>query len=752
MADVRVFGIRHHGPGCARALRAALDDFSPDCVLVEGPAEGTDVLPFAARAEMQPPIALLLYQVESPKDAVFYPFAVFSPEWQAIRFAAENSAVCRFMDLSCGIRFAVEEEEKAKAIDAASPSGTEKDADDPPFDPWAVMAEAAGFDDHEHWWEHQIERSAKAPDLFAAILESMRAIRDGAPPENRIEAMREAEMCRSIKTAEKDGFQKIAVVCGAYHAPVLVDRSKRKGDAEILRAPKKKKVVATWIPWTHSRLTSRSGYGAGVTAPGFYHHLFVAPDSASARWIVSAARLLRKEDLDASSASVIEAVRLADALAALRDRRAPGLSELNEAVRSVLAHGSDAPLAIVRKKLELGDILGAVPNDVPTVPIARDLEALQKSLRMKPSADEKILDLDLREETDRRRSTLLRRLVVLDIPWGEPLKEQGKKSGTFHEYWKLAWRAEFAVRVIEADVFGQTIESAADAKLTKRSTETRDLAELVAMLEIAVPAALPAATSHVIARIRESCALTSDIATIAKTLPTLARIVRYGDVRGTDATVLSPIIDGLFERLVIGLLPSSSSLDDQAARDMLEAVRGVRAAIDTLKDPELSRRWTAALVVLADAEVNGLLRGGALRELIEQSAIDDEEIERRTSYALSKGQPTADAASFVEGLVSGSGVVLLHFNGLWAAIDRFLRGLDDDGFRELLPILRRSFGQFSAPERRAMGEKAKQLGGGAFGRPRSAEHLDDDVDSERAARVLPVLARIFGKGRKGEAS
>lgn len=748
MADVRVFGIRHHGPGCARALRAALDDFSPDCVLVEGPAEGNDILPFAARAEMQPPIAMLLYQAESPKDAVFYPFAVFSPEWQAIRWAAEKGGVCRFMDLACGVRWAVEEEEKAQTIDGANPAETSKDVEDPPFDPWAVMAEAAGFDDHEHWWEHQIERAAKAPDLFAAILESMRAIRNDAPPENRIEAMREAEMCRSIKTAEKDGFQKIAVVCGAYHAPVLVDRSKRKGDAEILRAPKKKKVVATWIPWTHSRLTSRSGYGAGVTAPGFYHHLFVAPDSASARWIASAARLLRDQDLDASSASVIEAVRLADALAALRDRRAPGLSELNEAIRSVLAHGSDAPLAIVRKKLELGDVLGNVPSDVPTVPIARDLEAMQKSLRLKPSADEKILDLDLREETDRRRSTLLRRLVVLDIPWGEPVKGQGKASGTFHEYWKLAWRAEFAVRVIEADFFGQTIESAADAKLTEKSTETRDLARLVAMLEIAVPAALPAATSHVIARIRESCALTSDIETIAKALPALARIVRYGDVRGTDGAVLLPIIDGLFERLVIGLLPSSSSLDDLAARKMLDAVRGVRAALETLKDPEFLKRWIAALSALADAQVHGLLRGGALRELIEQASVADDEIERRVAYSLSKGHPPAEAASFIEGLVSGSGIVLLHFDGLWAAIDRFIRGLDEDGFREQAPILRRSFGQFTGPERRAMGEKVKRLGSGGIGRPKAAAPADDDVDPERAARVLPILARLLGKGSK----
>jgi hypothetical protein len=39
MAELHVFGIRHHGPGSARSLVRALDALQPDCVLVEGPPE-----------------------------------------------------------------------------------------------------------------------------------------------------------------------------------------------------------------------------------------------------------------------------------------------------------------------------------------------------------------------------------------------------------------------------------------------------------------------------------------------------------------------------------------------------------------------------------------------------------------------------------------------------------------------------------------------------------------------------------------
>ena len=79
-----------------------------------------------------------------------------------------------------------------------------------------------------------------------------------------------------------------------------------------------------------------------------------------------AARLLRGEGLDASSASVIEAVRLAEALAALRDLPMPGLDELNEATLTVLCDGDDAPHAPdPRASWRSARRLGAVPPRRP---------------------------------------------------------------------------------------------------------------------------------------------------------------------------------------------------------------------------------------------------------------------------------------------------------------------------------------------------------------------------------------------------
>src|SRR5688572_8046458 len=106
---VTVFGIRHHGPGSARSLKIALGKFQPDIILVEGPPDANEILYLAAEEGMKPPVALLAYMPDNPEEAVFYPFATFSPEWQAIKYAQQNQVPVNFMDLPLAHKFAINE-------------------------------------------------------------------------------------------------------------------------------------------------------------------------------------------------------------------------------------------------------------------------------------------------------------------------------------------------------------------------------------------------------------------------------------------------------------------------------------------------------------------------------------------------------------------------------------------------------------------------------------------------------------------
>jgi len=722
---VHVFGIRHHGPGSARALRGALDALLPDVVLVEGPPDADALVGFVGHDQLRPPVALLVYPPDDPGRGVFYPFAVFSPEWQTLSCAAGHRVPARFMDLPQALQLASGDDEKERRS----------------ADPLEALAQAAGYDDPEQWWEQVIEQRLEPAGLFAGLLEAMAALRATAPDPGLRERQREAYMRRTIRAALKEGFQRVAVVCGAWHAPALDELGPAKADDALLKGLQKSKVDATWIPWTHSRLSFRSGYGAGVGSPGWYAHLWSAPDRAPIRWVTQAAQLLRGEDLDAPPASVIDTVRLAEALAALRDRPMAGLSELRDATLSILCGGEAAALQLVHDRLEIGESLGEVPADAPAVPLQRDLEARQRSLRLRPASAIRELDLDLRKEGDRERSGLLHRLRILGIDWGQPIESFGK-TGTFHELWRLQWDPQMALSVVEASVFGQTVEAAATARAQKKS-DGADLPALAALLDVCILAELDAAVLAVLARIQEQAALHSGAANLMGAMLPLARAARYGDVRGTPKERVLPVLEGLFERALIALPAAAASLDDEAAQQMLSAVDEVEEALRLSGREDWRREWLEVLASLTGRDsVHGLLRGRFVRIRHDSGTLDEGGLHAASRLALSSAVPAAQAAAWLTGLLRGGAVSLLHEDGVWRALDRWLRELTPEVFEEAVPLVRRAFSSFQAPELRAMGEKVKRFG--REGPEAPAQEVEDDLDPERADRVLPVLARLIG--------
>lgn len=769
--SLAVFGIRHHGPGCARSLRAALTQLAPDIVLVEGPPDAQEVLPLLTSEEMKPPVALLIYSPEAPSKAVYYPFATFSPEWQAMSYALDRSIPVRFMDLPQALQLGKEEKSPDDAFDikaeppAASPAkqaGTTVEVnpegvsesegeheETQPEDPLEMLARAAGYSDYELWWEHQIEQRHDMNDLFESILEAMSELRADPAPKNEREAQREAHMRQTIRAAQKEGFQRIAVVCGAWHSPVLTEEFvvQTRGDAAILSGLKRVKVEATWIPWTSTRLSYRSGYGAGVTSPGWYEHLWTAPDKATIRWISQAARLLREEGLDASSASVIESVRLAEALAAMRDLHTPSLAELHEAILTVLCHGNTEPVALIRQKLEIGEHLGEVPTATPVVPLQRDLENKQRRLRLKPTTAIETLDLDLRKENDRARSQLLHQLYLLGIEWGKPQRNTHRQQGTFHEIWRTQWQVEFAVKLIEANIWGNTTESAAAGYVCHLADKAENLPELTGLLDRVVLAELPEAIEHLLTCVQTQAAVAADVRHMMDALPPLVQIVRYGNVRETRSEHLLPVIEGLFERVVIGLPGACSSLDDDAARSLLESIDHAHSSMEMLDRTDLRSEWQRILRYLIDRDgIHGLVRGRCCRLLFDQRVIDADELQRLAHLALSSVVPATQAAAWIEGVLRGSGQLLLHQDGLWLALDQWLSEISPEAFVELLPLLRRAFSGFTSPERRSMGEKVKHLR--ATGTPGissgSGSGAEVEIDRARADKVLPVLAQLLG--------
>ncbi|CAL9476184.1 hypothetical protein SUDANB105_02922 [Streptomyces sp. enrichment culture] len=755
-----LLGVRHHGPGSARAVRAALDAALPRVVLIEGPPEADALIPLAADEEMRPPVALLAHAVDEPGRSAFWPLAEFSPEWVAVRWALDHDVPARFIDLPAThtLAWGVDTAEEA----AGEPSAAGADVR---VDPLAVLAEAAGYDDPERWWEDVVEhRGAGDGDPFApfaAMEEAMGSLREvyGVGGQDR-DLVREAYMRLQVRAARREFGGGVAVVCGAWHVPALRERTTVAADRALLKGLPKVKADMTWVPWTYRRLARAGGYGAGIDSPGWYGHLFAAPDRPVERWMTKVAGLLRDEDRLVSSAHVIEAVRLAETLAALRGRPLPGLGETTDAVRAVMCDGSDVPLALVHDRLVVGDVMGQVPASAPAVPLQRDLTRLQRRLRLKPEASERELELDLRKETDADRSRLLHRLRLLGVAWGEPAVSRGG-TGTFRETWRLRWEPELSVRVAEAGVWGTTVLGAATAKAEADAVSARGLAEVTALAEQCLLAELPDALPTVMRVLVDRAALDTDVGHLAQALPALVRSLRYGDVRGTDTGALAEVAAGLAERVFVGLPSACAALDADAAEEMRRHVDAVHGAVGLLGETAsateprddrkgLRGRWQAVLGVLSARDtVPGVLRGRAVRLLLDDGALEQEEVARLMGLALSPGTPPGDAAAWIEGFVGGGGggMLLVHDERLLGLVDGWLTRVPAEAFTDVLPLLRRTFSAYEPGVRRTLGELVRRgpgARGSVAGTGSGLPGFAPEPDAERADAVVPVVRLLLG--------
>ena len=230
---------------------------------------------------MAPPVALLIYVPDEPARAAFYPFARFSPEWRAIRYALEHDVPVRFMDLPAANKMADRgDDEPRRGLRA---------------DPLAALAEVAGHGDPERWWEDVVE-SRREGDAFEAVDrgDGARCARRSRSTTTRRGAPRGVHAPVDPRRQARQARRTSPSSAAPGTRPRSPSSAPRAPDQRTLKGLPKVKVAATWVPWTYGLLARDSGYGAGVDSPAWYDQLFDEADDPIARWLGRAARLLRE--------------------------------------------------------------------------------------------------------------------------------------------------------------------------------------------------------------------------------------------------------------------------------------------------------------------------------------------------------------------------------------------------------------------------------------------------------------------------
>jgi len=727
---INYFGVRHLSPASAHHLLRVLERARPECVLIEGPSDASDLLPHLAGPEVRPPVALIAYTTQSPVRSVLYPLAEYSPEYQAIRWAIRHRAAVRFIDLpaTASIRYdrriAFEEPETQESMRAYLEHQSRF---------YSGAAAGGGETDYETFWERHFEHCMDTDAFIQKIAAMSEALRDctmelqwasdksGAS----YNLIREAYMKRQIQAALSEGYapDKIVVVTGSYHLTGLRGPALPMSDEEFASLPRDI-VNLTLMPYSYYRLSSQSGYGAGNKAPAYFQLLWEHIQAGGLDGLVSVYLALLGETMREggqanSTASVIEAVRLSQALASMRESGTPTLRDLHDSAICLLGGGELSAMVNSFARIDVGTAIGSLPEGVAQTPAQTDMNRQLTRLRLekyKSTVAQELL-LDLREKRtvqnrdsaflDLNRSVFFHRLALLGIRFCR--QSTSPDASAWAEKWVLQWTPEAEIEIVEASLKGETIENAAAFTLKERFEATDDIVMVARLIRLAFAGKLLKEAPNGVARIQVLCSDGSNFTALAAACREISDILQYRDVRGVDTAPLLPIMEQLFLKSSLVFF-DGAGCDDEAATAAVVSIDHMHRVSQEQPGHVDDELWLQKLRAVAMSDDrNAKLSGVSAALLMERGRMTDEDFGREVSRRLSYGVPGDLAAQWFEGLCARNRYVLLSHIGVWQQLDDYLDGQEPGDFKRSLVFLRRAFGTFSAREKNSIVEILAEL-------------------------------------------
>lgn len=776
---VHVFGVRHLSPSGAYQLRAFLDEVRPTAVLVEGPSDASGFIGQLASRGVEPPVALLAYTDRMPVRTLLFPLAAYSPEYQAFLWASRHRAVCEFIDLPTGNALALQQlrdESDGNGADEISEedAAERRSARDIRVDYalrqhalYRKIAELADEPDYEAYWERSFEHNLNQGayrEAIHAFSASMRELteadeRGADPRETAYNELREAFMRRRILETMAAGHpaERIVVVTGAHHASALDLALPAMGDEEWGKLPSAATRL-TLMPYTYYKLSTHSGYGAGNQAPAYYQLFWECLNENRLAelptiYLTRLATLLREAGTHRSTASVIEGVRLAGALAFMKGGSQPTWKDLRDAAVVCLGNGEYSVIAEALARIDVGTKIGKLPEGVSQTPVQDDLNREIKRLKLEKyrTAVAQELELDLRENRrvkseeaaylDLHRSVLLHRLAVLGIGFARK-QETNQQAASWAERWVLQWTPEAEIQAVESTLKGETIQVAAAYALYERLQGSPDLAEAAKLIRTACECRLTDAMGEATRVLQELAVEAGSFEQIAAAAFELSALIRFGSVRRLDTGSLVPLLRQLFLRGSL-LLLDAANCNDEAAGARAEAIQQLNAVAQEHYEEVDEELWLGQLRELASRDDrNAKLSGFTFAIMLERNEVSAEACSQEVSRRLSPGVPADLGAGWFEGLSMRNRYALLSRTALWEQLDAYVNSLDEEPFYRSLVFLRRAFSGFEPRERATVTELLGDLWGA--GAEETSERLQQPLGDEEKRKLDELNEFDFG--------
>nr|MDQ3298354.1 DUF5682 family protein [Myxococcota bacterium] len=465
--------------------------------------------------------------------------------------------------------------------------------------------------------------------------------------------------------------------------------------------------------------------------------------------VVSVLARGRKDGEMLSSADAISVTQHARMLAVLRGRPMPILDDIRDALISCCCKGrpdeEGRHLLLAMTGAEIGNAIGRVTPALGKLPIVHDFYAQLDTLELGDvmGRDKRMtLTLDLREDQDSKRSAFLHRLAKLDISLAQ--REGGATgdgSTLFREKWQLLWSPKTEAQLIDKNLYGDTIESAAIAQLEEDvAKEQRHAGATCQRLLDAVSMQLP----HLVQRLEAAAGAAIDedrhFASQCEALVHLLVLDRLAIQRDLGRDAIEKLASRSYARACLaitdlGAVPiEQQELTIAHLKSLAEAVLG--------GDLELDRTLFADQVKQAAISTEiPFMQGAFAGILTELREIDPNDLAARVA-AFARSQPAKMvlAGEFLDGAFAVSKTsMLLGAEALIGAIDQLLRAAPWDDFMVLLPKVRHAFERLHERQRLAFADRVAARYGLA-----DAEQIAElpATSTEAGAYLATIDARV----------
>ena len=750
-ADLYWFPVRHHSPTVARLLQQVIEQRQPKIVFIEGPSDCNHLIPHLLHKDSQPPFALYSsYRdddnvlkragIDSPAEdiparfASWYPMLAYSPEYVALQTAQKISAVSCFIDLPHYSQL------KPAIKDADNSDNANDPAQDNEITPittddqlltqsafYQGLAKSAGYQSWDETWDSLFEFGAYADnaDVFRRELATFCAAARLTTAEQTMQEdgtyAREAYMRHQIQQqlaqhdlAEKDAM----VICGGFH--LFMDKQRN----DFPQAPKGT-IYNSLVPYSFFRLSELSGYRAGNRAPYYYQKYWLSrqkkqSDTLITEYIVDVLKKARQKGEALSVADAIAIRQHSEMLAQLRHRRMPILDDLYDAIMACCCKGNPAtdglPLSEAIDHVNIGRKIGKVTDQVGQLPIVKDYYQCLHQLDLHALLNEEKtiqLKLNLQENLDQQRSTFLHRLRFLKIPNIHHIEQHAALSATlFKEQWSLVWSPDIENKLLEENLYGDTIENAIMARLQESvARHTKQANVCCRLLYNAIIMQLPCLMQDLAAKTAYAIAHDPQLISLTEAISHLLNIEKISDLRQGKKNIIHQLIHHAYERSCFAI-SDSIHLPEAQQEQVVEALKILAELL--FNNEEMDRALFISNIQTAAQQTEIPYLKGALQGLLAELKVVPVEavLHQLAAYSQAPKAILVQAGDFLAGLLSVSRTSIITGSPqLIDAIEALFKYTEHDVFLLMLPKMRGAFEQLDRHSKVAIADKVAQQHG-----------------------------------------